>query len=105
MACARGGSSAISAQVGLRVEQHVRLELRGQQRQPLVAGHALGTFGRGLCAGQPAARIEEPGGRDAGHQRQPAADGVAPQHRARALSLVMAGGVAAGVVGPQLVTR
>ncbi|HMO45433.1 MAG TPA: MFS transporter [Rubrivivax sp.] len=34
-----------------------------------------------------------------------AADGVAPQHRARALSLVMAGGVAAGVVGPQLVTR
>ncbi len=34
-----------------------------------------------------------------------AADGVAPQHRARALSFVMAGGVAAGVVGPQLVTR
>lgn len=33
-----------------------------------------------------------------------AADGVAPQQRARALSLVMAGGVAAGVVGPQLVT-
>lgn len=33
-----------------------------------------------------------------------AADGVAPQRRARALSLVMAGGVAAGVVGPQLVT-
>ncbi len=33
-----------------------------------------------------------------------AADGVAPGRRARALSLVMAGGVAAGVVGPQLVT-
>lgn len=33
-----------------------------------------------------------------------AADGVAPTRRARALSLVMAGGVAAGVVGPQLVT-
>lgn len=33
-----------------------------------------------------------------------AADGVEPQRRARALSLVMAGGVAAGVVGPQLVT-
>jgi len=33
-----------------------------------------------------------------------AADGVAPAHRPRALSLVMAGGVAAGVVGPQLVT-
>lgn len=33
-----------------------------------------------------------------------AADGVAPKRRARALSLVMAGGVAAGVVGPQLVT-
>lgn len=33
-----------------------------------------------------------------------AADGVAPQRRAKALSLVMAGGVAAGVVGPQLVT-
>ncbi|MGC4028958.1 MAG: MFS transporter [Steroidobacteraceae bacterium] len=33
-----------------------------------------------------------------------AADGVALQRRARALSLVMAGGVAAGVVGPQLVT-
>lgn len=33
-----------------------------------------------------------------------AADGVAPDRRARALSLVMAGGVAAGVVGPQLVT-
>ena len=33
-----------------------------------------------------------------------AADGVQPQRRARALSLVMAGGVAAGVVGPQLVT-
>lgn len=33
-----------------------------------------------------------------------AADGVAPSRRARALSLVMAGGVAAGVVGPQLVT-
>lgn len=33
-----------------------------------------------------------------------AADGVAPARKARALSLVMAGGVAAGVVGPQLVT-
>ncbi|MFA5488241.1 MAG: MFS transporter [Candidimonas sp.] len=33
-----------------------------------------------------------------------AADGVEPKRRARALSLVMAGGVAAGVVGPQLVT-
>lgn len=33
-----------------------------------------------------------------------AADGLQPQRRARALSLVMAGGVAAGVVGPQLVT-
>ncbi len=33
-----------------------------------------------------------------------AADGVAPARRARALSLVMAGGVAAGVVGPQMVT-
>lgn len=33
-----------------------------------------------------------------------AADGVAPGRRARALSLVMAGGVVAGVVGPQLVT-
>lgn len=33
-----------------------------------------------------------------------AADGVAPSRRARALSLVMAGGVAAGIVGPQLVT-
>lgn len=33
-----------------------------------------------------------------------AADGVAPARRARALSLVMAGGVASGVVGPQLVT-
>lgn len=32
-----------------------------------------------------------------------AADGVAPERKARALSLVMAGGVAAGVVGPQLV--
>ena len=32
-----------------------------------------------------------------------AADGVEPKRRARALSLVMAGGVAAGVVGPQLV--
>ncbi len=32
-----------------------------------------------------------------------AADGVAAKRRARALSLVMAGGVAAGVVGPQLV--
>lgn len=34
-----------------------------------------------------------------------ATDGVAPDRRARALSLVMAGGVAAGVVGPQLVTH
>lgn len=33
-----------------------------------------------------------------------ATDGVAPERRPRALSLVMAGGVAAGVVGPQLVT-
>jgi len=33
-----------------------------------------------------------------------AADGVAPARRPRALSLVMAGGVAAGIVGPQLVT-
>lgn len=33
-----------------------------------------------------------------------AADGVAPAKRARALSLVMAGGVFAGVIGPQLVT-
>ncbi|WP_343584936.1 MFS transporter [Herbaspirillum sp.] len=33
-----------------------------------------------------------------------AADGVEPKRRPRALSLVMAGGVAAGVVGPQLVT-
>lgn len=33
-----------------------------------------------------------------------ATDGVAPEKRARALSLVMAGGVAAGIVGPQLVT-
>ncbi|MGB3068567.1 MAG: MFS transporter [Ottowia sp.] len=33
-----------------------------------------------------------------------AADGVEPKRRARALSLVMAGGVAAGIVGPQLVT-
>jgi len=33
-----------------------------------------------------------------------AADGVEPKRRARALSLVMAGGVAAGVFGPQLVT-
>ncbi|WP_153786483.1 MFS transporter [Pseudomonas sp. EMN2] len=33
-----------------------------------------------------------------------AADGVASGRRARALSLVMAGGVAAGMVGPQLVT-
>ncbi|GAD21692.1 MFS transporter [Acidovorax sp. MR-S7] len=33
-----------------------------------------------------------------------AADGVASERRPRALSLVMAGGVAAGVVGPQLVT-
>lgn len=32
-----------------------------------------------------------------------AADGVEPKRRARALSLVMAGGVAAGIVGPQLV--
>jgi len=34
-----------------------------------------------------------------------AADGVAPERRARALSFVMAGGVASGVIGPQLVTR
>ncbi len=33
-----------------------------------------------------------------------AADGVEKARRARALSLVMAGGVAAGVIGPQLVT-
>ncbi|MER1967633.1 MFS transporter [Castellaniella sp. GW247-6E4] len=33
-----------------------------------------------------------------------AADGVSPALRARALSFVMGGGVAAGVVGPQLVT-
>ncbi|MFT3803632.1 MAG: MFS transporter [Burkholderiaceae bacterium] len=33
-----------------------------------------------------------------------AADGVAPSRRARALSLVMAGGVVAGVIGTQLVT-
>ncbi len=32
-----------------------------------------------------------------------AADGVAPERRARALSLVMGGGIAAGVIGPQLV--
>ncbi|MFY3136902.1 MFS transporter [Achromobacter xylosoxidans] len=34
-----------------------------------------------------------------------AADGVSPARRARALSLVMGGGVVAGVVGPQLVTH
>jgi MFS family permease len=34
-----------------------------------------------------------------------AADCVEPEWRPRALSIVMAGGVAAGVVGPQLVTR
>ncbi len=34
-----------------------------------------------------------------------AADCVAPERRPRALSLVMAGGVAAGVIGPQLVTH
>ncbi len=34
-----------------------------------------------------------------------AADGVPPEKRARALSLVMAGGVFAGVIGPQLVTH
>lgn len=34
-----------------------------------------------------------------------AADGVAPGRRARALSAVMAGGVFAGVIGPQLVTH
>lgn len=34
-----------------------------------------------------------------------AADGVSPALRARALSLVMGGGVVAGVVGPQLVTH
>ena len=33
-----------------------------------------------------------------------AADGVAPRQRPRALSFVMAGGIAAGVVGPQLVS-
>ena len=33
-----------------------------------------------------------------------AADGVAPKRKARALSLVMGGGVAAGIVGTQLVT-
>ncbi len=33
-----------------------------------------------------------------------AADGVMPERRAKALSFVMGGGVAAGVVGPQLVT-
>lgn len=33
-----------------------------------------------------------------------AADGVPPERRARALSAVMAGGVFAGVIGPQLVT-
>lgn len=33
-----------------------------------------------------------------------AADGIEPSRRARALSFVMGGGVAAGVVGPQLVT-
>jgi MFS family permease len=33
-----------------------------------------------------------------------AADGVAPNRRAQALSFVMAGGVASGVLGPQLVT-
>jgi predicted MFS family arabinose efflux permease len=34
-----------------------------------------------------------------------AADGVPPKRRPRALSLVMAGGVFAGVIGPQLVTH
>ena len=34
-----------------------------------------------------------------------AADGVSPARRPRALSLVMAGGVFAGVIGPQLVTH
>ena len=33
-----------------------------------------------------------------------ATDGVAPDQRAKALSLVMAGGVVAGIIGPQLVT-
>lgn len=33
-----------------------------------------------------------------------AADGVAPERQAKALSMVMAGGVVAGVIGPQLVT-
>lgn len=33
-----------------------------------------------------------------------ATDGVTPERRARALSLVMGGGVAAGVIGPMLVT-
>ncbi|GEP06155.1 membrane protein [Methylobacterium oxalidis] len=34
-----------------------------------------------------------------------AADGVAPERRPRALSAVMAGGVLAGIIGPQLVTH
>lgn len=34
-----------------------------------------------------------------------ATDGVAPERKAQALSLVMGGGVAAGIVGPQLVTH
>lgn len=34
-----------------------------------------------------------------------AADGVSPDRRARALSFVMAGGVFAGIIGPQLVTH
>lgn len=33
-----------------------------------------------------------------------ATDGVAPERKAQALSLVMGGGVAAGIIGPQLVT-
>ncbi|MEK9711539.1 MAG: MFS transporter [Thalassolituus sp.] len=33
-----------------------------------------------------------------------AADGVAPERQAKALSMVMAGGVVAGIIGPQLVT-
>ena len=34
-----------------------------------------------------------------------ATDGVAPDRQPRALSMVMAGGIAAGVVGPQLITH
>jgi MFS family permease len=52
----------------------------------------LGTF----CGGLYAAVVQS--------FRFAAADGVAPAGRARALSWVMAGGVFAGVLGPQLVT-